>query len=313
MADTKIGNSQAISLPVGGFDEEVFVDYIVPNQPFNIAVRIESTTPVDQVTANNSVVTMLLQPIQDQDMDTILDEQDNCPRAANADQRDTDGDGVGDVCDIDDDNDGITDEVEQTLGTDPLKADTDNDGISDLDDEDPLVPNVVNVPVSDTHVDQQKEPVQANSTEIAATEDSLFAKLFAFGETGSSDEQPTDLGEPEALSANAIFEVHKLGWNTFSFETFQSDVVPVIVAWDFGDGEQSHDASTVHVFSGAGTYEVQLMVTSQDGTINEDRAFITISFFHLANPVFLAFVIVLVVILLLSLATILRPSKHETD
>ncbi|HBU28240.1 TPA: hypothetical protein DEB00_03970, partial [Candidatus Uhrbacteria bacterium] len=123
VADNKIGNSQAISLPMGGFDEEIFVDYIVPTQPFNIAVRIESTTPVDQVLSNNSVLTTLFQPIPDQDMDGVLDTQDNCQNASNTDQRDTDGDGVGDVCDIDDDNDGVTDEVEtQTLGTDPLNV-----------------------------------------------------------------------------------------------------------------------------------------------------------------------------------------------
>lgn len=35
---------------------------------------------------------------------------DNCPDVSNADQTDTDRDGVGDACDDDDDDDGVDDE-----------------------------------------------------------------------------------------------------------------------------------------------------------------------------------------------------------
>lgn len=45
----------------------------------------------------------------DRDGDGVLDMDDNCPDDANADQADYDGDGVGDVCDDDDDNDGCAD------------------------------------------------------------------------------------------------------------------------------------------------------------------------------------------------------------
>ena len=39
---------------------------------------------------------------------------DNCPLLANADQLNTDGDGLGNVCDADDDNDGIADAVDRS-------------------------------------------------------------------------------------------------------------------------------------------------------------------------------------------------------
>ncbi|MFN8391331.1 MAG: hypothetical protein U0136_13665 [Bdellovibrionota bacterium] len=44
---------------------------------------------------------------------------------------DTDGDGIPDSTDTDDDNDGLSDAQEISLGFDPRKADTDRDGVSD--------------------------------------------------------------------------------------------------------------------------------------------------------------------------------------
>ncbi len=88
----------------------------------------------------------------DADGDGVPDDQDNCPTDSNPDQTDTDGDGMGDVCDPDDDNDGQSDADETACGSDPLDdaslspdndsdnvpdcidADDDNDGQSDADE-----------------------------------------------------------------------------------------------------------------------------------------------------------------------------------
>ena len=72
----------------------------------------------------------------DSDADDVDDGTDNCPNSANADQLDTDGDGLGEACDADDDNDGLTDTEETELGTDPLKTDSDGDGWSDKEEVD---------------------------------------------------------------------------------------------------------------------------------------------------------------------------------
>lgn len=77
----------------------------------------------------------------DTDDDGHNDGDDNCPLLGNDDQADADEDGVGDVCDDDSDNDGLTDEEEGTLGTDPLLADTDDDTVDDGDDNCPLAAN----------------------------------------------------------------------------------------------------------------------------------------------------------------------------
>ena len=74
------------------------------------------------------------------DRDLHLDGSDNCATVANDDQADNELDGLGDVCDQDDDNDVLLDDYETNTGTfisatntgtDPLVADTDGDGFDD--------------------------------------------------------------------------------------------------------------------------------------------------------------------------------------
>ncbi len=73
-------------------------------------------------------------PVPDTDADGWRDHLDNCPLDSNAGQLDTDGDGLGNACDSDDDNDGLSDAQEAVLGTDPLVSDTDADGLGDFDE-----------------------------------------------------------------------------------------------------------------------------------------------------------------------------------
>ena len=75
----------------------------------------------------------------DTDADTVADYNDNCPNDANTDQLNTDGDAFGNVCDDDDDGDGISDSVETSNGLDPLDdadaaGDLDGDGLTNLEE-----------------------------------------------------------------------------------------------------------------------------------------------------------------------------------
>ncbi len=82
----------------------------------------------------------------DDDNDGVADGSDNCPLISNANQLDTDGDGLGNACDPDDDNDGVADGSDNCpTVTNASQADADGDGIGDACDPCPFaVPNIPN-------------------------------------------------------------------------------------------------------------------------------------------------------------------------
>ncbi|MDF1819885.1 MAG: FG-GAP-like repeat-containing protein [Immundisolibacteraceae bacterium] len=73
----------------------------------------------------------------DTDGDGIVDSSDNCPLISNAGQEDFEGDFIGDPCDPDDDNDGMSDDYENQFGLNPQDdtdagLDPDGDGFTNL-------------------------------------------------------------------------------------------------------------------------------------------------------------------------------------
>ena len=112
-------NGDVLALAVGQGNPDLANDDL-PNEEaaiwFFVGTRYtgdpDADADGDGLTNYKEFQSPLFIPPPDADNDGILDAEDNCPFVPNADQADTDGDGMGDACDDDDDNDGIPDVVD---------------------------------------------------------------------------------------------------------------------------------------------------------------------------------------------------------
>lgn len=102
----------------------------VSTQLFNLNNQL---VVVKQTQTNPVITTYDIANLPDSDNDGVHDLQDNCMNTANSDQADFDADNLGDLCDADDDNDGLPDAIETTLGLNSRDA-SDADGDLDGDD-----------------------------------------------------------------------------------------------------------------------------------------------------------------------------------
>ena len=319
-----IGDSQVISVRSGGLAEEVFVDFTVPSGTFNIRAEIRGTDPQDQNAANDTAITGLFTPIQDDDRDGIANDKDNCSQKANADQVDTDKDGQGDACDDDDDNDGLTDDVEHELGTNPLKADTDGDGVSDKDDAFPRDPTKTKLPPP-----PPPAPTPAPAPAPAPTPAPTPKPAAAPAATPKVDVATTPVAEAATVedvavsdpptpsevtfSPSAVFSYQRLDWNSFQFKALTPDEPGYRFEWDLGDGVTSNRHTLDHEYASAGTYKVTLTLTDPAGKVSTDETEVRVPFFSLGNPLVLAGIGVLALLLFIGLFFIVRFTLAERD
>ena len=132
----------------------------------------------------------------DMDNDGQPDQIDNCDVVSNVDQADNDGDEAGDLCDADDDNDGLSDLEETELGTNPFDPDSDGDGVIDGDDDLPLDPGE-SVDTDGDGVGNQADPDDdgdglSDDDEAALGTDPLDADSDGDGVEDGTDGAPLD-------------------------------------------------------------------------------------------------------------------------
>lgn len=276
-----VDDSQVISVRAGGVPEEVYVDFTVPDGSFNIRAEIRGTSPADTNAGNDVAITGLFTPVQDGDRDGVEDGKDNCPADKNADQKDTDSDGQGNACDGDDDADGLSDEVEQEIGTSPVRKDTDGDGVNDKDDAYPTDPGKSVVPPPTPAPAPAPKPAPA-TTPVLIPEP---AEAVPPSETPAEQLEPASEPADEAQEGMpAAFTVRRVGWDKFAFSALSPAEVGYRFAWDFGDGVTSNRHSLEHSYGRAGSFEAKLVVTDPEDRETADKAVVHVPLMNLGNP-----------------------------
>ncbi len=114
---------------------------------------------------------------RDIDIDGLSNIEDNCPLVRNPGQDDNDTDRLGDVCDPDDDNDGLPDVADATTAADncqfvnnPGQDDNDTDGLGDAcdpDDDNDGLPDVANATTAADNCQFVNNPGQSNNDQDA--------------------------------------------------------------------------------------------------------------------------------------------------
>ncbi len=295
---TPIGASQTVTIPADGAKDSVWVDFTVPYGSFNIRAEIRGTDPADINSANDLAITSLFYPTLDEDRDGIADDADNCSEKANADQADYDNDGKGDLCDSDDDNDGLSDAVEAELGTFPKNSDSDNDGVTDAKDWAPLdssiqvepAPEPVIATYNQDVIDVSAQDDVSADTPVSSDQPVADEITTTVVDEGTNEEIVIDeTAEPNLISAetasfSAAFTTERLNWKTYSFTPMTPDLNGITYKWEFGDGVVSSQANVEHSYRSAGKYTITLTTEDSDGNKQVETQELNISQFHLANP-----------------------------
>jgi len=224
----------------------------------------------------------------DADEDGIPRGQDNCELTSNVDQLDSDGDGQGNACDKDDDNDQITDIMEAVIGTDPLIADDkfidhDLDGVSSITEvtlgTDPL--DITDFP---TAMFVEAESFEAQTIPAWMLLNGYDMNQFTLVDTHSSHLSQSLGLNPSNNSAGVSVEFQLVSnGGYFSFDYLiegEDDWGPVIeMSFQSSMGEipnfelesQSSDWKTQTVYLKQGVYTVDLYLHSRGNKVLVDN------------------------------------------
>jgi hypothetical protein len=240
-----ISTDQPVSV-VAGKTDDVFVDWLagaVGDNP--ISVRIMPWDESGDDSSNNKVTKNIYVDIDsdgdgignrldaDDDNDGTPDIRDTFPLNS-GEWLDTDGDGIGDNADTDDDNDGVSDTEDAFPLNSGETKDTDGDGAGDNSDKFP---------------DDPKEWADSDSDGLGDNSDPNNQNHGPVPEIGAGD-MKTHVGE--TMTFNAL-------------KSNDPDGEVVTFEWNFGDGKIATGVIVDHVYESIGEYNVTLTVTDDRG------------------------------------------------
>ena len=146
----------------------------------------------------------------DADGDGIEDDSDNCASVANADQLDTDSDGLGNACDDDDDGDGIEDDSDNCASVaNANQLDTDSDGLGNScdndDDGDGVADTTDAFPLDSEEATDTDGDGTGNNEDTDDDGDTILDTTDVFPLISIGDETDTDAdGAPNTCDASCL-------------------------------------------------------------------------------------------------------------
>ena len=281
-----IGSSQVATVRAFGFNDEVYVDFVVPDGPFNILAVIKGANPADVNPNNDELLTPSYTVIHDDDLDGVIDESDNCVEVANADQADSDNDLVGDACDptpLPPPPPPPPPSAPVVIAT-PVPTSTPTSTPTATPTFPSAQPSTPTIKISTGALGKGESDlvVAKNQDQLNPIDPNTGEEIGLLGKwLGTKTTDDNSVYTAYGFPALAIVAT-RLNWLSYQFELLPT-VSQMTYAWDFGDGVAVTADNPEHKFSGSGEHLVKLVISDATGEVWNVEKTVTISFWSWEN------------------------------